>query len=198
MVLNGMAPGVIAAAALQMGARLVQISTNEVFEGVQIRAYKEDDPATPINPYGMSKLAGEGAVRQMHPQAIVVRTAWIFNGPGSFPAKIIAAAKRMAGEGRPLRVVADEVGNPTPAATLADRIVTLALRPDAPPIIHLAGEPPISRWEWAARLIDVEGLPEPVAISALEYRRDSTPPLHAVLDTSLAQSMGLEINWVAN
>lgn len=198
MLLNGTAPGMIAAAARTMGAHLIQISTNEVFGGAEARAYKEDDPAKPINPYGMSKLAGEAAVRQMHPQAIVVRTAWIFNGPGSFPAKIIAAAKRMAGEGRPLRVVVDEVGNPTPAAMLAERIAALAMRTDAPRTIHLAGEPPISRWEWAARLIEAEGLPKPVAIPAIEYRRDSTPPLHAVLDTALARSMGLEINWVAN
>ena len=197
MVLNGMAPRVIAAAALQMGARLVQISTNEVFDGSEIRTYKEDDTAEPINPYGLSKLAGEAAVRQIHPHAIVVRTAWIFNGAGSFPAKIIAAAKRMARAGRPLPVVADEVGNPTPAATLASRIVALAMRTDAPPIIHLAGEPPISRWEWAAKLIDAEGLPRPVPIPAVEYRRDSTPPPHAVLDTSLARSMGLEIDWAA-
>lgn len=195
MLLNGEAAGMVAVAARRMGAGIVQVSTNEVFDGAEQRAYLEDEATNPANPYGRSKLAGELAVRAAHPTAIVVRTAWVFGGPRSFPAKILAAARRMAESGLPLRVVADEVGNPTPVGSLADRIVTLAMRRDAPSTIHLAGEPPVSRFSWAAGLLAAEGLPRPIPIAAAEYPRDSTPPPHAVLDTSLARSLGLAIDW---
>ncbi|HET7686719.1 MAG TPA: sugar nucleotide-binding protein, partial [Candidatus Limnocylindria bacterium] len=150
-----------------------------------------------INPYGASKLAGERAVRVALPDAVIVRTAWIFGGPRSFPTRILAAARRMADAGQPLRVVSDEVGNPTPAADLAVHTVTLIGLPSAPLVLHVAGEPPISRLEWARRVLDGAGLPEPTAIHASAYARDSTPPSHAVLDTSLARSLGLGIDWRA-
>lgn len=198
MVLNGEAPGLIAAAADRMSVRFLHVSTNEVFDGSEGRTYGEEDPTEPKSPYGVSKLAGEVSVRAAHPAATIVRTAWIFGGPRSFPAKILAAARKMAESGQPLRVVSDEVGNPTPAAALADRIVALAMRADAPRTIHLAGDPPISRFAWATDLLTAQGLPKPVPISAAEYRRDSTPPLHAVLDTSLARSLDLAIDWASS
>lgn len=197
MQLNGVAPGRVARLAENAGAAFVQISTNEVFDGTEARMYDEREPTKPLNPYGASKAAGESAVRAAHPDAIVVRTAWIFGGSNSFPARILAAARSAAALGQPLRVVSDEVGNPTPAASLADRIVALTSLHDAPRTIHVAGDPPISRFDWATRLVAAEGLPPLVPISAAEYRRASTPPLHAVLDTSLSRSLGLGIDWAA-
>jgi dTDP-4-dehydrorhamnose reductase len=197
MRLNGDAPGHLARIAHAAGARFVQISTNEVFDGAEERAYAEGDATNPINPYGASKLAGERAVRAAHSSATIVRTAWIFGGPRSFPTRILAAARKMSAEGRALRVVADEVGNPTPAAALADRIVALATRAEeGPPLVHLAGEPPVSRYGWAARLMSDAGLPLPEPIALREYPRDSTPPAHAVLNTALARSLGIDpIEW---
>lgn len=198
MHLNGAAPGELARIAHDGGAEFVHISTNEVFDGADDRIYREDDAANPINPYGASKLAGERAVRAAHPAATIVRTAWIFGGPRSFPTKITSAARRLAMEGRTLDVVSDEIGNPTPAAALASRLVTMVTRAEACPLlIHLAGEPSISRHGWAAHVLALAGLPEPRAISSRDYERDSTPPPHAVLDTSLANSLGLRIRWDA-
>lgn len=196
MRLNATAPGVLASRARDLGARLVQISTNEVFDGSDARAYAEGDPTDPINPYGASKLAGEEAVLASGADAIVVRTAWIFGGPRSFPTKILEVARRAAEAGDPVRVVADEVGNPTPAASLADRIVSLVALPAPPRIIHLAGEPAVSRHAWAARVLEAADLPAPLPISRGEFARASTPPPHAVLDTSLARLLGLApIAW---
>ena len=195
MRLNGVAPGLLAALARDMGARFVQVSTNEVFDGAEQRAYAEADATNPINPYGASKLAGEEAVRAAYAQALIVRTAWIFGSPRSFPAKILAAGRRAAEAEAPLRVVDDEVGNPTPAATLADRIVALVGLPAPPPLIHLAGEPPVSRHAWASRVLDEAHLPLPLPMALRDFVRDSTPPPHAVLDTSLARSLGLGIEW---
>ncbi len=195
MRLNGVAPGVLAALARDVGARFVQVSTNEVFDGAEPRAYAEADPTHPINPYGASKLAGEDAVRAAYPRALIVRTAWIFGGPRSFPSKILAAGRRAAGAAEPLRVVADEVGNPTPAATLADRIVALVALPAAPSLVHLAGEPPVSRHAWASRVLEEAHLLAPLPMALRDFVRDSTPPPHAVLDTALARSLGLGIEW---
>lgn len=193
MARNGTAVGTLVAAAQRAGARFVQVSTNEVFDGAEQRSYAEDDVPNPINPYGASKLVGERAVAS----GLIVRTAWIFGGPRSFPIRIRAAAERAAAAGTPLRVVADEIGNPTPAAALAQRIVTLVLAIDSPPpIVHLAGEPPTSRHAWASRLLSAAGLPEPEPIAQRDYVRDSTPPPHAVLDTSLSRALGLPaIHW---
>lgn len=196
MELNGSAVGRLAAAAERAGARFIQVSSNEVFDGAQQRAYAEGDEPHPINAYGASKLAGEQAARAAAPSATIVRTAWIYGGPRSFPAKIRAAAELAAAEGRTLRVVADEVGNPTPAARLARRIVAVALS-DAPrpTIIHLAGEPPASRHKWATYILAAAGLPRPEPMSLRDYERASSPPPHAVLDTSLSRSLGLALAW---
>lgn len=198
MLLNGAAAGRLAQLARDASAAYVQISTNEVFDGADERSYGESDDTRPINAYGTSKLAGEVAVRAAHPAATIVRTAWIHGGPRSFPTKILAVARRLAEDGRILDVVADEVGNPTPAGLLAERVVTLLTRGDPLPlVIHLAGDPPISRHDWAAQLLAEAGLPPPRRIALRDYVRDSTPPAHAVLDTSLARSIGLGISWQA-
>lgn len=196
MVLNGAAAGRLAELSYQHAARFIQVSTNEVFDGASQRAYSEGDAPNPINAYGASKLAGERSVAAAHPEATIVRTSWIYGGPRSFPAKILSAARKQAEDGRPLTVVADEVGNPTPAPLLAERIADLAMHPSAPPILHVAGTPPVSRHGWARRVLAHAGLPDPVPISLSDYQRASTPPPHAVLDTSLAESLGIDpIEW---
>lgn len=196
MQLNGAAAGRLAELAFQRSARFIQISTNEVFDGASRLAYAESDAPSPINAYGASKLAGERSVAAAHPDAMIVRTSWIFGGPRSFPAKILDAARKRAQDGRPLTVVDDEIGNPTPAPLLAERIADLAMRPNAPPVIHVAGTPPVSRHAWAQRVLARAGLPDPVPISLSEYQRASAPPPHAVLDTSLSESLGIHpIEW---
>lgn len=194
--LNGRAVGRLAAAADALSAQMVQVSTNEVFEGAPGHSYRESDVARPINPYGESKLAGEKAALDAASSCTVVRTAWIFGGPRSFPTKILAMAAQVADRNETLRVVEDEIGNPTPAATLADRIVRLTRLASPPSIIHLAGEPSASRLEWAKQILLDAGVRVAIApISAREYRRDSTPPPHAVLDTTLSRQLGLGIGW---
>ena len=124
------------------------VSTNEAFDGHRTDGlgYAAGDPPAPANPYGASKLGGESAARVAYaaatgrpigpytpaerapdgPQLAIVRTAWLYGPPGDdFPAKIVAAAERAHGEGSPLRVVGDEVGQPTATTDLAEAIVEL-------------------------------------------------------------------------
>jgi dTDP-4-dehydrorhamnose reductase len=200
MRINGDAAGAVARAAAEVGAMAVQVSTNEVFDGQLDRPYREDDPPAPINPYGASKLAGERAVLAAGPRHLVVRTAWLY-GPGerNFPGKIRQVAERMAAEGRPLRVVADEWGNPTDVRWLAlalRRLAVLTLDGATPfGTYHLAGEPATSRFEWARALLrDVPVEIEPIALAG--YPRDSRVPPRAVLDVTSAARLGIEpFDW---
>jgi dTDP-4-dehydrorhamnose reductase len=196
MRVNGAGAGAVAAAAADLGALAVQISTNEVFDGTLERPYREDDATNPINPYGASKLAGEQAVIDASARHLIVRTAWLF-GPGhrTFPSKIRTAAAAALAAGTPLRVVADEYGNPTWVPDLAAgiaRAVDLALGGAAPPILHLAGWPAASRLDWARlALPDLRDLViEPM--SQVDFPRPSRVPLRAVLDVTLGADVGIE------
>lgn len=203
MQINGVAAGRVAEAAAAGGALSVQISTNEVFDGTAAHAYREDDEPNPINPYGASKLAGERAVMGANPRHLIVRTAWIF-GPGgrNFPSKIIQAAARERAAGEPLRVVADEIGNPTWAPDLANaiRAAVMALLGGqlTPGALHICGEPPVSRFGWAEHIL--EATPDVILepISAAAFARASRAPLRAVLATDKARALGIgPLDWSA-
>ena len=193
--INGEAAGAVASAAARIDAVMVQISTNEVFDGSLDRPYTEDDEPRPLNPYGVSKLAGERLVATAVARHIIIRTAWLFGASQrSFPQKIRAAAELANAEGRPLRVVEDEWGNPTDVRWLAPaiaRLVDLALGGTAAwGTYHLAGQPPTSRADWARHLLaDLPVAIEPMLL--VDYRRDSRVPARAVLDVSRATALGI-------
>jgi dTDP-4-dehydrorhamnose reductase len=196
--INGDAAGWVAEAADRAGAFTVQISTNEVFDGESERPYREGDNPLPVNPYGASKLAGERAVAAASARSLIVRTAWIYGGPRSFPVRIRAAADRARQARQPLRVVVDELGNPTPANVLAVRIAAvldIATSRSGLRIVHLVGEPPVSRFEWADRILHDSVALEP--IRQQDYPRPSRPPRRAILSTALATELGLApIAWL--
>ena len=183
MLLNAVAPGRMAGGAARAGALFVQISTNEVFDGSASAPYADDDPPSPINPYGASKLAGERAVADAAPRHLIVRTAWLF-GPGgtNFVTKILAAADRAASSGDVLRVVEDEWGNPTWTPTLAAAIQRLATRDSPVGVVHAVGEPATSRLSWAEVAV-AAARPgtkiEPTSLAS--FVRPSTVPPRAVL-----------------
>lgn len=196
--INGDAAGRVAAAAARVDAMIVQISTNEVFDGADDRAYAEDDEPNPINPYGASKLAGERAVADATDRHVIVRTAWLFGPNHGFPSRIRAAAERAASAGVPLQVVEDEWGNPTPVAGLAgliELVVDRALAGGVQAVIHLAGEPPTTRYDWAVATLGAMAVPVE-AIRRRDYDRPSVVPRHAVLSIERARRMGLPpLRW---
>jgi dTDP-4-dehydrorhamnose reductase len=130
---NGDAVHTLAAACGDVGARLVQLSTDYVFGGVASTPYAEDTPPAPRSAYGRTKLAGERAVRDLLPATgYVVRTGWLYGAHGP---NFVATMIRLAGERETVDVVADQRGQPTWARDVAARIVAL---PDAaaPGIYH--------------------------------------------------------------
>jgi len=197
---NGEATGVIAEASAAAGLDLVVISTNEVFDGARTdgRGYEPADPPHPINPYGVSKLAGEEAAttafqrasgggtaggRRSGGQLAIVRTAWLF-GPGApdFPTKILAAAERARDAGEPLRVVADEWGTPTYAADVADAIVELLGGGEFGGTHHIVNGLVVRRSDWARDVVRRAGLDVEVEdVPGSTWPRPSTPPCWGVL-----------------
>lgn len=196
---NALAVGELARACAKSGARLVLISTNEVFGGDRKdgRGYVESDHPDPINAYGRSKLAGEKAATGAFDSAgraydlLIVRTAWLFGPPGNdFPSKIIAASDRLPAE-EPLKVVSDETGSPTYAADLADAVVRLVRNGALGGICHLVNEGQASRLELARRVLDRCRPERPTAaISSSEFSRTSKPPAWAVLANTRGAKLG--------
>ena len=193
MWINGTAAGSVATAAARAGALVIQISTNEVFDGVLERPYTEDDEPNPINPYGAAKLAGERLVAAANPHHLIIRTAWLF-GPGgsNFVTKILAAADRARLSGQPLRVVDDESGNPTPTPWLADVIVNLSQRGarSVEGVMHVAGSPVTSRLGWARHILSGTDVAiTPIRLS--DFQRDSTVPPRATLSSRRFGQLGI-------
>jgi dTDP-4-dehydrorhamnose reductase len=203
---NALAVGELARACAQSGARLVLISTNEVFGGDRKdgQGYVESDEPDPINAYGRSKLAGEreaaaAFARGGRRDLLIVRTAWLFGPPGNdFPSKIVAAADLLPAD-EPLKVVSDEIGSPTFTSDLADALVQLALRNAQGGIYHLVNAGHASRLDLARRVL---GCCRPerriVASKSHEFDRPSKPPAWSVLANTRAAAAGLTLRpWQA-
>jgi dTDP-4-dehydrorhamnose reductase len=186
---NAVATGVLAIECATRGLDLLVISTNEVFDGLRTddRPYAPDDAVSPGNAYGDSKAKGEEVARAAYLNRRgtvgIARTAWLYGPPGpDFPRKIAAAAERAVAAGEPLRAVADEWGQPTYAADVADAIVELLAEDAIGGTHHLVNGGTASRADWArdvvARLgiaVDIEEVP------ASTWQRASTPPRWGVL-----------------
>ncbi|WP_292263206.1 dTDP-4-dehydrorhamnose reductase [Brevundimonas sp.] len=140
-LLNRDGPARLARAAADAGARLIQVSTDYVFDGTPARPYVEADPARPLNLYGRTKREGEIAVLAAAPDSVVVRTAWLI-GPDR--PNFLTAILDRADAGLPLQVTDDQFGSPTTTPALADALIAVAARlardPSAPGgIYHFAG-----------------------------------------------------------
>jgi dTDP-4-dehydrorhamnose reductase len=121
--LNAAAPGLIAAAARRAGARTVHLSTDFVFDGRSSRPYRPDDATAPLSVYGRTKLGGERAAAAADPDVLIVRTAWVYAPSGG---NFVNTMLRLMRERDPIEVVADQIGTPTRAASLASALWALA------------------------------------------------------------------------
>jgi dTDP-4-dehydrorhamnose reductase len=118
LVVNGESPGVLAEELNRYGGRvLIHYSTDYVFDGAKTSPYIESDPPAPVNAYGQSKLAGERAIQETGAPHVILRTSWVYATRGT---NFLLTILRLARSGRPLRIIADQVGAPTWARSLAD------------------------------------------------------------------------------
>ncbi len=178
---NGDAVGVLAEACNRHGAVLVQISTDYVFPGTATRPYREDDPVSPVNAYGRSKLRGEELARRAR-HTLVVRTAWLYGGPG---ASFVTAIRRQLAEGATsLRVVADQTGCPTLCDDLADAVLAL-LAVGARGVVHAVNSGSTTWHGLAEEIVRRLGArAEVVPVSTTEFPRPAPRPAFSVLDTA--------------
>lgn len=181
----------VARAASALGARLLYVSTDYVFDGQSRRPYEPDDPIAPLNVYGQSKADGEQAVRRLHRQWCIARTSWLFGASGpAFPEKILAASLK-----RPeLSVVSDQVGSPTFTRDLA-RAIRGLVRADARGTVHVTNEGSCSWFEFAHEVLDQAGRAgiKVLPISTAQAGRLATRPAYSVLSPASLRARGIKM-----
>ncbi len=186
---NGLGTQNVAIACQLADAALVHISTNEVFSGDKARAYHEFDQPKPVNPYGHSKAIAEWYVRHLSSRFFIVRTAWLYSAGAQ---NFIHAIQTTADTQRQLRVVTDEVGNPTYAEDLAAAIIQL-VHTGRYGVYHLVNEGACSRFGFAKKILELTGR-EHVPITPIiqaQWPRASTPPAYAPLENICAAALGI-------
>jgi len=157
--INATAPGVIAEIARQTGAVFIHYSTDYVFDGKSANPYKETDPTNPLNMYGLSKLMGEKNIMQRGGAWLVFRTSWVYSMRGnSFVNKVLGWSRK----NKTLRIVSDQIGNPTWARILAEATSKILAQNkkdlfefirEKRGIYHVAGAGHTSRYEWAKQIL---------------------------------------------
>ena len=205
-LINGVAPGVLAEAAKQVGALMIHYSTDYVFDGMKQTPYVETDPPNPLGAYGRTKLYGDEAVRAIGGNHLIFRLCWVYGARGQ---NFLLTMQRLARERETLRVVSDQFGCPTWSRLIAES-TTLALRQvlaasDANAFTgtyHLAASGS-TNWHAFASLI-VEMMPEAerrcrevVPITTAEYPTPAKRPAYSVLDCGkLKRTFGIQLpDW---
>lgn len=193
----------LATVARDIGARLIHISTDYVFDGTKEGPYTEQDAPNPIGVYGTSKLAGEEKVRHTLQAHYVVRTAWLYgkNGPN-----FVKTMLRLFGERDEVRVVADQTGSPTYARDLAAAIVAFLDAGEAAPFgtYHFSNEGKTTWHGFASRIAErsralglQERDPAVTPITTAEFPTKAHRPANSLLDKSkIMRTLGLTVrHW---
>lgn len=181
-------PENLALVANSIGAALIQVSTDYVFDGKKHHPYVEDDPVSPINVYGASKAAGEKAVLATCPRSLIMRTSWLYHTAGS---NFALTMLRLFRERPLIRVVDDQWGGPTFAGDLAELIARLTVDSfDHYGIFHFANGGETSWYRFARAILEEARnaevvLPhcEIIPVEAAEYTTKARRPSYTVLST---------------
>lgn len=200
--INVKGPQHLAEAANQIGAIILHISTDYVFNGEGTQAYKEADETGPQGVYGKTKLAGEIAVRQLNPRSIIVRTAWVFGEHGH---NFVKTMLRLGKERETLGIVGDQFGGPTYAGDIAAALIKIANeilkgRDDVFGVYHFTGKPYVSWFEFAQAIFTqaesqklLEKRPHLNSIATADYPTPAKRPANSRLDlTKIKQTFGIE------
>lgn len=182
---NAKAVATLAELSDEVGALLVHVSTDYVFDGRNQRPYKEDDPPNPLSVYGKSKLAGERAASQAR-HHLIVRTSWLFGRGWNF---VEAIRKQLLNGARELQVVADQTGRPTYAEDLALALVGL-VKAGASGVFHVANSGETTWAGFAREIVAQLGFSVPVMeITTEEAGRPAPRPRYSVLNTAKFDSL---------
>lgn len=194
---NGEIPGLLADESARLNAFLIHYSTDYIFDGNQKTPYLETDQPNPLSVYGKSKLAGEEIIRSGNANYVILRTSWVYSrNRSSFVTKVLEWARKQ----EILKVVSDQVSNPTRAQTLAEvtaRLLDKGLGPlsEHRGLYHVAGSGYVSRLEWARKILeldprkDEQKVREIVPALTSDFPTPAQRPLFSALDCSLFQSI---------
>ncbi|MGV2828937.1 dTDP-4-dehydrorhamnose reductase [Myxosarcina sp. GI1(2024)] len=199
MAINASAPKIMAAAAEKIGAKMVHISTDYVFDGKNYTPYTETDPTNPLGTYGKSKLLGEIGVRENCDRHIILRTAWVYGsrGHGNF----VKTMLKLGSTREEIRVVADQIGSPTWSYDIAKTIASLLTKITVIPgeIYHYSNSGVASWYDLAVAVFSEAkelGFPlkiqRVVPITTAEYPTPAKRPAYSVLSkTKITQTLGV-------
>ena len=203
--INAVGAGAVACAAAKLGAPVVHLSTDYVFDGLLARPYREDDPTSPVGAYGRSKLAGERAIAAGNSDHAILRSSWIFS---PFGRNFVRTMLQLAATHEEISVVADQHGAPTSAYDIADGVIKVARNLKASPaprlrgIFHLTAQGDATRSEFAEAIFALSrqaGGPiarvKPIPTSA--YPTPARRPPNSRLDNSkIAREHGVVLpHW---
>ena len=184
-VINGEAPGAMARAAAARGLPFLHLSTDYVFDGAGEAPRGPESATGPLQAYGRSKLAGERQVAAAGGQSLILRTSWVVSAHGT---NFINTMLRLGAEREEMRVVADQVGGPTPAAAIAEALLDAGRQMMAGQgggVHHFAGAPDVSWAGFAEEIFAQAGLAcRVVPIPTADYPTPAARPLNSRLDGS--------------
>ena len=188
--LNAFGTGVVAAACRRQGVRLVAISTDYVFAGDLDRPYHEFDAPGARTVYGMTKFAGEEMVRRFCPEHLICRISWLYGGNGP---SFVHTMLKLANSGpEVLKVVSDQIGNPTSTLAVARRLRILLAHPELCGTCHLTCEGEASWYDFAREIFRLGGLSRELApCSTSEFPRPAPRPANSRLEKRMLRWCGL-------
>lgn len=181
----------VARAAAAAGAAIVQVSTDYVFDGTKRTPYLEDDARRAVNVYGAAKIATEDIVRQSNPEALIVRVSGLYGLAGSAGkgGNFVETMLRMAREGKPIRVVSDQVTAPTNTAEIAEALLPL-VKDGTRGVVHLAAAEGTSWYDFAAAIFAICGIePDFAPVTTAEFGAPLERPMYSVLGTTRAPQL---------
>ncbi len=193
--LNHLAPANLAQVAAKHDLGLVHISTDYVFDGRHFRPYKESDSTCPNSVYGTTKLAGEEAIRTLHPETLIIRTAWLYS---TFGNNFVKTMLRLGAERTELGVVFDQIGTPTYARDLARNIHHILCHDIIPGIYHYSNECVCSWYDFTKAIFTLGGITNCLLkpLHTEEYPTPAARPHYSVLDKSkIKQTYGIEVPY---
>lgn len=182
MLINALAPGIMAGIANKHNARMIQISTDYVFDGKSYKPYSEDYPKNPSGSYALSKAKGEDNVLKNSKDSIIIRTSWLYSAFGANFVKTIRKAGRERGQ---LKVVSDQIGSPTWALDLAEAILLMVKQNAEAGIYHFSNEGVCSWYDFAKAILelsDIQCIVNPTDTAG--YPLPAPRPFYSVFDKS--------------
>ena len=193
MAVNAGGTEQVARAAAKLGAKLIYVSTDYVFDGSQRTPYREEDAPRPLNQYGLSKWRGEQAVAASGAKALIVRTAWLYGRSGK---NFVKSIMRAAQDQPVLKVVDDQRGCPTHAEDLAAALATL-IRQDVTGLLHVTNRGDCTWHEFAEAIVREMGASVPVLpITTQQAGRLAARPAYSVLSSDRLASFGVVLpHW---